>query len=102
VSGEGRVKVWVAVTDDSQGDSIVGEHMCGIECCYSYCIDHFFAGEEYASFEDVMIGDGKYHIIAIRQWELSDEVHGDGLEGKGAGGCNREKRRFGGVLILFI
>jgi hypothetical protein len=102
VSGEGRVKAWVMVTDDFQGDSIVGEHMCGIECCYAYRIDRFFTGEEYASFEDVVIGDDKYHVIAIRQWELSDEVHGNGLEGKGAGGCDGEKRRFGGVLILFI
>jgi len=49
-----------------------------------------------------MVSDCKYGIVVIGRGELGDEVHGNHLEGQGAGGGDWEQGWSHGVHVNFV
>ena len=76
--------------------------MVGVECCNAHRVDGFFTGDEDAGLLDVMVSDSEYGVIVVGRGKLGDKVHGDRLEGQGAGGGNWEQGWFHGVRVDFV
>jgi hypothetical protein len=55
----------VAVADDLQGNPIVREDLGGIKFCNAFRVNGFLAGDEDASFRDIMVGDCKDGVVAL-------------------------------------
>ena len=58
VGSEGRVEAGVVVTDNFQGDPVVGEDVSCIEACNTNWVDTFVTRYEDAGFWYVVVGDG--------------------------------------------
>ena len=58
------------------------EDLGGIKFCNTFRVNGLLARDEDACFADVMVCNGKDHVKALGQWELSDKVDCDSLEGQ--------------------
>ena len=79
----------ISVRDDLAGSAVVGKNMLDVKIGNSRGGSCFVAGNEDGSFRAVMVGNGEDTIKAIGEWELNNEIHGDGFKGEGgAVGCD--------------
>jgi hypothetical protein len=59
----------------------VREDLGGIKFCNAFRVNGFLAGNEDASFRDIVVCDGKDGIIVLRRGKFGDEIDCNGLEG---------------------
>ena len=76
-------KPGISVRDDLAGSTVVWEDMLDVKIGNGGGGSCFVAGNEDGSFRAVMIGDGEDAVEAVGEWELNDEIHGDGFKGEG-------------------
>ena len=76
-------KAGIAVRDDLAGSTVVWKNVLDVKIGDSGGGSRFVAGDEDGSFRAVMVGNGEDAVEAVREWELNNEIHGDGFKGEG-------------------
>ena len=76
-------KMGIPVRDDLAGSTVVWKNILDVKIGNSGGGSRFMAGNEDGGFRAVMVGNGEDAIKAVGEWELNNEIHGDGFKGEG-------------------
>ena len=99
---EGRGELQTAIGDDSVVKAKSGEDVLKKDVCDVHSRGSFVTGMENYPFRKAMVDHNQDQIITVGDGEISDEIHGDLLEGAGAFRGDRSQRQVARVSIDFI
>ena len=76
-------KSGISIRNDLAGSTVVWKDMLGVKIGDSGGGSRFVAGNEDGGFQAVMVSNGEDAVEATGEWELNNEIHGDGFKGEG-------------------